>query len=523
MDSTSIENSMTSPNEPSISNNDLSFHTQRRDSRQENTHTAMHSFSSTMLKDNLFDNQFTIITNDLSPTTPINNHPHDTEHDALIDDDRDEYNEYLYLLKNLNQPLALEPFEESSGMQNDEFPLNLLDLDTHKRGGDDIEEQAIEEEEGLGGVGTVDQFVSPITSYNRRFSEVVYANTSELFNTASMDLFSNNFHDTPNVIPNSMFKNYNFSMASSSKRRDHNHHKHSASTSYIEMVNSHTPMLGAMISPTSPVSSPSTTPTPTNKFINPSLMLSENASHAAKLATNGSVEDPCKALDAGATPTTSLSIKPNFLTPITTSGGGGGGGGGAAAAAAAAAAISTNTTTTTNNKTGSMGIGMSMFNINNDTISPNRIRKKSSSSPCTTPSSTTSSVTNMNLNVTSTNLTSLSFAKNKPIMNAIPTITTHPTTLSKKARRKSASVTHMTINNSTSTSNTNGTSLNEEVKPFKCGQCEKAFRRSEHLKRHVRSVHSSERPFPCTFCDKRFSRSDNLSQHLKTHKKHGDF
>ena len=64
--------------------------------------------------------------------------------------------------------------------------------------------------------------------------------------------------------------------------------------------------------------------------------------------------------------------------------------------------------------------------------------------------------------------------------------------------------------------------LDGEEKPFKCDQCSKTFRRSEHLKRHVRSVHSTERPFHCQFCDKKFSRSDNLSQHLKTHKKHGD-
>lgn len=64
---------------------------------------------------------------------------------------------------------------------------------------------------------------------------------------------------------------------------------------------------------------------------------------------------------------------------------------------------------------------------------------------------------------------------------------------------------------------------NPEDKPFQCSECTKAFKRSEHLKRHIRSVHSNERPFACTLCEKKFSRSDNLSQHLKTHKKHGDF
>ncbi|KAI8598449.1 hypothetical protein EDD21DRAFT_187803 [Dissophora ornata] len=50
--------------------------------------------------------------------------------------------------------------------------------------------------------------------------------------------------------------------------------------------------------------------------------------------------------------------------------------------------------------------------------------------------------------------------------------------------------------------------------------CGKLFKRSEHLKRHVRSVHTLEKPFPCTFpgCPKRFSRSDNLNQHVRIHR-----
>lgn len=59
----------------------------------------------------------------------------------------------------------------------------------------------------------------------------------------------------------------------------------------------------------------------------------------------------------------------------------------------------------------------------------------------------------------------------------------------------------------------------EQDKPFPCPDCPKQFKRSEHLKRHIRSVHSNIRPFHCKYCDKKFSRSDNLAQHLKTHYK----
>lgn len=58
-----------------------------------------------------------------------------------------------------------------------------------------------------------------------------------------------------------------------------------------------------------------------------------------------------------------------------------------------------------------------------------------------------------------------------------------------------------------------------EGKPFPCPNCTKQFKRLEHLKRHIRSVHSNIRPFHCKYCEKQFSRSDNLAQHLKTHYK----
>jgi Zinc finger, C2H2 type len=51
--------------------------------------------------------------------------------------------------------------------------------------------------------------------------------------------------------------------------------------------------------------------------------------------------------------------------------------------------------------------------------------------------------------------------------------------------------------------------------------CEKRFRRSEHLKRHARSLHTLEKPYVCHLpgCSKKFSRSDNLNQHLRVHKR----
>ena len=59
----------------------------------------------------------------------------------------------------------------------------------------------------------------------------------------------------------------------------------------------------------------------------------------------------------------------------------------------------------------------------------------------------------------------------------------------------------------------------EIIKPFVCDikGCDKRFRRSEHLKRHIRSLHTGEKPFVCDTCLKHFSRSDNLAQHARVH------
>lgn len=54
-------------------------------------------------------------------------------------------------------------------------------------------------------------------------------------------------------------------------------------------------------------------------------------------------------------------------------------------------------------------------------------------------------------------------------------------------------------------------------KQFGCEFCDRRFKRQEHLKRHIRSLHMCEKPYGCHICGKKFSRSDNLNQHLKTH------
>ncbi|KAI8330955.1 hypothetical protein EDC96DRAFT_527896 [Choanephora cucurbitarum] len=62
----------------------------------------------------------------------------------------------------------------------------------------------------------------------------------------------------------------------------------------------------------------------------------------------------------------------------------------------------------------------------------------------------------------------------------------------------------------------------EGTKQFSCDyeNCGKVFRRSEHLKRHIKSIHTREKPYECPYgsCGKRFSRTDNLSQHIRIHR-----
>lgn len=60
--------------------------------------------------------------------------------------------------------------------------------------------------------------------------------------------------------------------------------------------------------------------------------------------------------------------------------------------------------------------------------------------------------------------------------------------------------------------------MEDLTKVYVCGYCSRRFKRQEHLKRHFRSLHTSEKPYDCPKCLKKFSRTDNLNQHLKVHK-----
>ena len=53
-------------------------------------------------------------------------------------------------------------------------------------------------------------------------------------------------------------------------------------------------------------------------------------------------------------------------------------------------------------------------------------------------------------------------------------------------------------------------------RPKICHICQKSFKRTEHLNRHL-LCHSKSKPYHCTVCQKAFSRIDALKRHARTH------
>lgn len=61
---------------------------------------------------------------------------------------------------------------------------------------------------------------------------------------------------------------------------------------------------------------------------------------------------------------------------------------------------------------------------------------------------------------------------------------------------------------------------NLKYKKFKCTHCDKRFKRPEHRKTHVRTIHFTDHSNKCDQCEKVFTQKGNLKTHIATvHKK----
>ena len=57
--------------------------------------------------------------------------------------------------------------------------------------------------------------------------------------------------------------------------------------------------------------------------------------------------------------------------------------------------------------------------------------------------------------------------------------------------------------------------VHENMRRFKCTQCDHTFTRGDHLRNHIKSIHIKEKSYVCSVCDFSFSRADGLKLHFK--------